>query len=254
MTSIVALTGAPDWAAAAEDALRERGFSLVRHGSRSGYVARLADDRAALVLVDGDDPGWREWAVLPRANQATRRIPVLVVTADERVRREAEQAGATASLSPGELLTKLPELLTNLARVPDEAQRARLADQCAEPLPPLAQQGLEQFNAGHYYRQHDLFEELWMAEEGPVRDLYQGILQVGVAYYQITRGNYRGALKMLLRSTQWLLALPDVCQGVDVKQLREDAGRVRAALESRAAVDDGEFDLSLLRPVRLVER
>ena len=85
-----------------------------------------------------------------------------------------------------------------------------------------------------------------------MRDLYRGILQVGVAYYHITQGNRQGALKMLLRSVQWLAPLPDLCQGVDVRGLREDAARVRAALEVTDPTDMPGFDLSLLRPLRLV--
>ena len=92
-----------------------------------------------------------------------------------------------------------------------------------------------------------------MAEERPVRDLYRAILQVGVAYYQITRGNYRGALKMLLRSIQWLAVLPENCQGVDVGQMRADANRVRAELEAMSASGADNFDRSLLKPVRTAE-
>jgi predicted metal-dependent hydrolase len=119
-------------------------------------------------------------------------------------------------------------------------------------LPPQALEGVEKFNAGEFYKQHDLFEALWVAEQGPVRDLYRAILQVGVAYYQILRGNHRGALKMLLRSIQWLLILPDACQGVDVKQLRADAARVRAELERIGPADLATFDRGLLRPVKLI--
>lgn len=110
------------------------------------------------------------------------------------------------------------------------------------------------FNAGEYYRQHDLFEALWMAEAGPVRNLYRAILQIGVGYYHLQRGNYRGALKMLLRSLQWLTPLPDVCQGVDVRQLRADSGAVRLALERHLdGAEDAPFDMALLRPVLLVD-
>jgi hypothetical protein len=86
-----------------------------------------------------------------------------------------------------------------------------------------------------------------------VRDLYRAILQVGVAYYQITRGNPRGALKMLLRSVQWIAILPDVCQGVDVKRLRDDSYGVRAALESMDPDDIAAFDPRLLKPVQMVD-
>lgn len=91
-----------------------------------------------------------------------------------------------------------------------------------------------------------------MHTTGPVRDLYRAVLQVGIAYYQIERGNYRGALKMLLRSVQWFALLPDVCQGIDIRQLREDSYAVRAALEKLDPADIATFDKSLLKPVRLV--
>ena len=119
-------------------------------------------------------------------------------------------------------------------------------------VPPLALAGVEKFNAGDYYAQHDLFESLWMQTESPVRDLYRAILQVGVAYYQIERGNGRGALKMLLRSLQWLSALPDVCQGVDVRGLREDSAQVRAELERLLPDRLSAFDRLLFKPLRRV--
>lgn len=126
--------------------------------------------------------------------------------------------------------------------------------QCRDELPLLAVKGVEKFNAGEYYPQHDLFEEQWRETQGRVRDLYQGILQVGVAYYQIERGNYRGALKMLRRSARWLVALPDICQGIDVRQLREDSSRVRAALEAIKPADIEKFDRHLFKPLVLVEK
>jgi len=126
--------------------------------------------------------------------------------------------------------------------------------QCQDELPPLAVQALEKFNAGEYYLQHDLFEEQWRETEGRVRDLYQGVLQVGVAYYQIQRGNYRGALKMLRRSARWLLGLPDVCQGINVQQLREDSSRVRAALEAMKPDEVENFDHRLFKPLVRVEK
>jgi hypothetical protein len=206
-----------------------------------------------MILVDGDRADdWRFWVITPKTSPATRRIPVLLISADAGVRGDALAAGADVALSPDDLSASLPRHLARLARVQDPADKAQLAAQCQEPLPPLARQGVEKFNAGEYYAQHDLFEEQWVAEEGPVRDLYRAILQVGVAYFQITRGNYRGALKMLLRSLQWLLLLPDECQGVDVRQLCEDAARVREALESMIT-DDDHFDLSLLKSIRLNE-
>lgn len=242
---VIVIAGTPAWADGGRQALGEA-YNVIQYGERANYVSRLVDDRPALILVDGDNEGWRFWTATPKASPATRRIPILLISADKVVRAEALTAGADLAFEP-EALTKA--LVDEYARALDPAQITRLECECAKALPALARQGVEKFNKGEYYKQHDLFEALWVKTEGPVRDLYRAILQVGVAYYQITRANYRGALKMLLRSVQWLAILPDVCQGIDVKRLREDSYRVRAALEAGA----DSFDRSLLKPVKLVE-
>ena len=224
------------------------------YGEPKGYIARLVDDHAALVLVDGADPGWCAWVTAPKVNPATRRVPVIVVADDPARREDALTAGADLALTLAELAACLPDIVARYARVQREATASELARQCAGPLPPQARRAIELFNAGEYYRQHDLLEALWIAENGLVRDLYRAILQVGVAYYQVTRGNRRGALKMLLRAVQWLNVLPAICQGVDVARLRDDAARVRVALEALPPdADLSQFDRSLLGSVHLVE-
>lgn len=232
---IIALTGSPPWQDDAARLLDGLGYRLVGYDAREGYVPRLAEDHAALVLVDGDAAGWAFWTTTPKASPATRRIPVVVVTSDAGVRTAARVAGADVVVAPGRLLAELPALVEAHARVyPDDAGQA-LARACAEPLPEKARRAIDLFNAGAYYEQHDLLEELWMEHDGPARELYRAILQVGVAYYQVTRGNLRGAHKILLRSLQWLHPLPDVCQGVDVARLRADVARLRDALDALPA-------------------
>lgn len=131
---------------------------------------------------------------------------------------------------------------------------ARLHDQCSTPLPLEARQAVALFNAGEYYKQHDLFELLWRAERGPVRDLYRAVLQVGVACYQVTRGNRRGALKMLIRGIRWLALLPDTCQGIDVARLRADALRLGQTIEALPGdADIRQLDHSLFPRVHLLE-
>ncbi len=224
-------------------------YTIVHETERSGYVARLTDAHAALILVNAAASDWQFWTTAAKANNATRRIPVFVSAMSAAERKAALIAGADVALAPDELAAQISQLVAEYARVPDPEYLRALDCGCQDALPPLAVAGVEKFNAGEYYPQHDLFEEQWVNTEAPVRDLYRAILQVGVAYYQIERGNYRGALKMLLRSTQWLLVLPDECQGVNVQQLRADAARVRAELEMLSPDTIDQFDRSLLKPV-----
>lgn len=250
--AVIVLAGA-GWGAETEQLLRDHATEPVRFTESAGYVARMADARVALVLVNGADAGWRFWTTTPKVSPATRRIPVVLLTADADQRVAALRAGANLVLAPHELAEMLPTLLNELARVVDPAQRTELERQCSQPLPPEALEAVRKFNAGEFYKQHDLFEALWMHETGPIRELYRGVLQVGIAYFQITRGNRRGALKMLLRSIQWLALLPDVCQSINVAQLRVDAAQVRAELERVGEDGLDQFDLTLLKPVQLVE-
>jgi len=245
------IVGAPDWAATVAEQL---GDAYAVHHARSGqYMKALIETRAALILVDGTLSDWAKWVTAPKVSAATRRIPIVVVSDDNAIRGAAAATGADLTFSRADLIAGLNKLVRDYARVPDPALAEQLDCECREPLPPLAVQGVAKFNAGEYYPQHDLFEEQWVNTEGPVRDLYRAVLQVGVAYYQIERGNYRGALKMLQRSVQWLVVLPDVCQGIDVKALREDSFRVRAELERLGEERFSEFDRSLIKGVKLVE-
>ena len=66
-------------------------------------------------------------------------------------------------------------------------------DECAQVPRSLALKGVEEFNRGEFFEQHETLEMEWRAESRPVRQLYQGILQVGLACYQIERGNWPGA-------------------------------------------------------------
>jgi len=244
------LIGMPPWSAEAARLLRDAGLSLQRIRARSEYLNRLVTAHPALVLVDGGTSDWEWWVTAPKVRQETRRVPLVVVGPDPDQAAAALRAGADAFLAVHELAAHLPDVIRTMARLPDPVRQARLLDQCAEPMPPPGLEGIARFNAGEFYAQHDLFEALWIAEPGPVRDLYRAILQVGVAYHHITRGNPRGALKMLRRSAQWFAFLPDTCRGVDVRQLRADAAAVEAALQAMLDAGHSEFDATLLAPIR----
>lgn len=132
---------------------------------------------------------------------------------------------------------------------PDDNWRAALVRDCGCELPETAYEAIAKFNAGEYYEQHDLLEALWMETESPVRQLYQAILQVGIAYYQIEQGNRRGAIKMLSRALRWIDYLPESCQGVDVAQLRKNAEVLRTTLLETGEDDLAGLDRALLWPV-----
>ncbi|MEM7538657.1 MAG: DUF309 domain-containing protein [Chloroflexota bacterium] len=106
----------------------------------------------------------------------------------------------------------------------------RYPDGWDSPMTSLLQQAVDEFNRCDYFEQHESFEEAWRSETRPIRQLYQGLLQVGVAFLQIERGNWIGAVKMLRRGLPKLRTLPPICQGIHLEPLRQRAEAIHATL------------------------
>ena len=120
---------------------------------------------------------------------------------------------------------------------------------CSRQIHPRAYDGILFFNRCEFFEAHEALEEAWKEDETEARDLYRGILQIAVTYVYITRGNYSGATKVYQRSQKWLAKWPDMCQGVNIKQLLEDAQLVMEEIERLGAERIAEFDVSLFRPI-----
>lgn len=120
---------------------------------------------------------------------------------------------------------------------------------CDETPPELFYTGLEQFNRGEYFEQHESLEEIWIEDPRPLRRLYQGILKIGVGLYKLRLGNYRGTVNHINGGIVYLERFPDDCMGVDVARLIAEAGAVRDRVVELGPDRLGEFDLTTLPKV-----
>ena len=118
-----------------------------------------------------------------------------------------------------------------------------------EELPDLVLEGIEEFNRGEFFKCHEYLEEAWMQESGRVRYLYQGILQVGVGFYHLENGNWRGATGLLRNGTIRLKEFEPVTLGVDVAKLVRESERCLQELESLGRERISEFDVSQIPKV-----
>ena len=118
----------------------------------------------------------------------------------------------------------------------DHKYRLIETDRCAEPPPPALIQAVREFNTGEYFQCHETLEHAWLHEPGYVRVLWQGIIQVSVACFHITRGNGEGARKIWTAALLNLAPFPDRCHGVDVAALRTQTD---ICLQSILALGDG---------------
>lgn len=128
----------------------------------------------------------------------------------------------------------------------------RRSARCDAPPSPGLLAGIAQFNAGDYWECHETLEDLWRPEPDHIRYLYQGILQVGVGFYHLRRGNWRGAVNKLRGGLAYLAPSAPTCQGVNVARLRAEAGAVLAALERLGPARLAEYDAGALPIVHLL--
>jgi uncharacterized protein len=122
---------------------------------------------------------------------------------------------------------------------------------CDEPPPPALLEGIAQFNRGEYFEQHETLERLWRAERRDIRYLYQGILQIGVAFHHLRRLNHHGAVYMLTRGSNYLRPFAPRCQRVDVQALMDAAAAALQEVERLGPGRLSEFDWRLAPQVRL---
>ena len=125
---------------------------------------------------------------------------------------------------------------------------------CLEAPSPGLLKGIEEFNRGEFYECHDTLEALWVAESCPVRHLYQGILQVAVAFYHLRAGRFRPVVTLLTRGSNYLEPFAPVCMGVDVAGLLRGAAGCLSQVQALGAERLHEFDWSLVPEIGIAEQ
>lgn len=202
-----------------------------------------------LILIDLAVTGWEAPVRRAKTLPHTRAIPI--VAFGDRMSAEtlttAQQAGCDHAWDRSRLFAELPALLRSVLHPP-----TRWVAGWNAPPPAALCRAAEQFNAGEYWECHETLEALWVAEPRPIRDLYQGVLQIGVAFHHLQQGNYAGAIKMFRRGLPRLRGLPETCQGVRVGQLAAAARAVHDAAAKLGAARIGEIDLAALPKITIM--
>jgi uncharacterized protein len=124
---------------------------------------------------------------------------------------------------------------------------------CGEAPSQVLLEGIRQFNRREFFACHETLEALWMAERAPIRDLYQGILQIGVGFYHAQRGNYVGATLTLGRGLERVRPFAPTCRGIDVGALVRQAEAAERELRRLGPNRVADLDPRLIPVIRLKE-
>ncbi len=230
------------------DIVRAHGGEPVVVDTPEAFVAAVDRHFPHLALVELSTPGDWETAIRRvKLRPHTRQTPLYAFGShtDAATLARARKAGADHAWARSRLLAELPAVVAQRLDPPAVHPAGWDAPPSEEAL-----RGLELFNQGDYFEQHEHFEHAWLAEERPVREMYQGILQVGVAFLQIERGNWQGALKMFRRGLPRLRPLPERCQGVEIGEFRRAAEEIHAEITGLGPEGMAGFDRTRFPRIR----
>ena len=120
-------------------------------------------------------------------------------------------------------------------------------------LPDPVLLGIQQFNRREFFECHETIEAVWIEEEGAIRDLYQGVIQIAVACHHILHGNHRGASNVIVRGRHKLEDSLSLDCGIDIAGLIAQAERCEAELECLGPGKLSEFDPALFPTIQLLK-
>jgi len=224
------------------DVIRAQGGRPVIVETPAAFVEAMDREFPLLALVDLDAPGdWAGAIARCKLRPHSRQTPIYAFGphVDAKRLQAARAAGADHAWARSRMMAELPSLVERHLHPP-----VRYPAGWDEPLSRPARLGVEAFNRGDYFEQHEYFEEAWKEEARPIREFYQGLLQIGVAFLLIERGAWAGAIKTFRRGLPRLRDLPPVCQGVDLASLRTAAAEIHAEIVALGPDRLGEFDCS----------
>jgi uncharacterized protein len=232
------------------DVIRRQGGEPLLAAS-AGEFRQGLERWPVLILLDLHAVPASEWQLEVRRAKSLPQSKLIPIHAfgshvDTEMLKAARQAGCDHVWARSRFVEELPQVVA-AAIDPPVLYPEGWDDQPSEAF----LHGVALFNAGEFYRQHDVFEKHWMEDPRPIRDLYQGVLQIGVALHHVETGNYRGAVKMLRRGLPRLRSLPPICQTLNVALLRRQARAIHDQLIALGPERLDEFDLAGLRAVKL---
>ena len=76
---------------------------------------------------------------------------------------------------------------------------------------------LNLFNNHQWYEAHDAFEEIWNTVDGDERQVIQGILQVSVSKFHLSKGNFNGATILLGEGLGRIKTRTKINLGIDLE-------------------------------------
>ena len=96
---------------------------------------------------------------------------------------------------------------------------------------------LNLFNNHQWYEAHDAFEEIWNTVDGDERQVIQGILQVSVSQFHLSKGNLNGATILLGEGLGRIKTRTKINLGIDLESFCKCLEDLLRKLQSKEILD-----------------
>jgi uncharacterized protein len=93
-------------------------------------------------------------------------------------------------------------------------------------------EGLRCYRNREFWDAHEHWESVWLRLEEPEKTFLQALIQITAAFHHLQTGNTRGTVSLLGKALRRVESYPAKFGGIDLAQLRKEAGAWLLALES----------------------
>ena len=97
---------------------------------------------------------------------------------------------------------------------------------------------LNLFNSQKWYEAHDAFEDIWNTLDGDERQIIQGILQVSVSQFHLSKGNLNGATILLGEGLGRIKNRTHIKLGIDLISFCKSLEKLLKKLQYREELDE----------------
>ncbi|MEK6852219.1 MAG: DUF309 domain-containing protein [Candidatus Thermoplasmatota archaeon] len=109
----------------------------------------------------------------------------------------------------------------------------------------LLDQGIDLFNGRYFFEAHDVWEEIWQAERGPMRDFYKGLIHLAGGFHHFQNENFRGSAALFTSGLRYLRPYRPGQMGIDLAailpRIEEQLAKVTHLRDGASRHEDVEF-------------
>ena len=99
---------------------------------------------------------------------------------------------------------------------------------------------LKLFNNQKWYEAHDAFEDIWNTVDGDERQIIQGILQVSVSQFHLSKGNINGATILMGEGLGRIKNRTNINLGIDLELFCECLEELLRKLQYREKLNEND--------------